>query len=810
MIHRLSLILIVALIAAACGTPPEGGDDGWDWCYTHDFGDQIYGDFIDGNPDAYAQWVAGRGYVSIDGQMTIPPVGPATMFDVYPERVDVYVFRPDGVLGDIPVHAAVNIYGWNLVVDSTLPAGFDYNFEPIWFGRTYNPSDETGTSISGNIITYVEGDGQTPPYKDIGIDLLKVYGNGASPFIDNECADETPTPIASNTSAPSATPVVACWGAEWDFREERKEFSGTTWQINSGFVSALSTSPSLSQRALSLERELDPTSPDVRVIRVGYYAELGFNSGDISLSLDGVEVASEPIESGLNYLVFDIAPLLVSFDEIAVTAVVGESPSAADPGGYLRVTNIELFGIGAAPTFENLLVPTFFLMNCPSSPTSTASPTPTLTPTPTGTLSMCWRMDYDFVASNHSVTISQGTWGSGQGLLSASAHPSGFLWNRALSFRDDGPSQPVTVSRVDFHQTHVLGENPSNFKIEFVNPPIGQPLYAIYDQPISEGVISWQGPPTATRWIGATFTAGEDIGVIGDPATDPGGSIVISKMIVWGTGALPGTEWTGTKTALPCHDFTPTPTLNPTSTGTPFPTTPTRTPTPTPTRTSIPTLQSPTPTRTPVVVQSPTPRPPTATPTQTRTRTPTRTPTTTSSPTNTPVPPAPSDTPSPGPSPTPTDTPVPFPTSPSSTPVATQTATGIPTYDFGEVGEVEYPVTIIPEAGNLSEFHSDIYNGLSTAAAELNALPADIDSFAPDIDGNFQIFSSYARSITSGVSLQEIMGRKLYPIGEHIFYALTVLIFMTTVKLSVRFLIFIVRFVIWVVQQILRIIPFVG
>lgn len=106
----------------------------------------------------------------------------------------------------------------------------------------------------------------------------------------------------------------------------------------------------------------------------------------------------------------------------------------------------------------------------------------------------------------------------------------------------------------------------------------------------------------------------------------------------------------------------------------------------------------------------------------------------------------------------------------------------------------------------LPAYKSDVYNYVSTAAAGINQLPSDITSQIPEVGPGLSLFGQYAKGLTSGVSLQELLGKKLYPIGVHVFYAIAVVFSMSVIYALVYIGVEVIKFVIWVIGWILKII----
>jgi hypothetical protein len=249
----------------------------------------------------------------------------------------------------------------------------------------------------------------------------------------------------------------------------------------------------------------------------------------------------------------------------------------------------------------------------------------------------------------------------------------------------------------------------------------------------------------------------------------------------------------------------------------------------------VPPTPTNTPTNTVTATPSNTPLQVTVNPTATTTRTPfptftqippTSTITTTPPPTNTlpptvtlPPPPAtdtppPTNTPNPSATPTITNTYAPGETVTYEfgTPSYDGTPFGTPCFDCGGTPALtpiytpDYSVTIdAPDTGE--QFEGDLRNGLSTAVAQLNDLPNEIAIVAPDTD-SLRIYAGYGRWLVSGVALQEIVGQTIYPIFQHMFYALYIVIFIVSVRVILRGVVLILKFVTWIMGRILDVLPF--
>jgi hypothetical protein len=107
---------------------------------------------------------------------------------------------------------------------------------------------------------------------------------------------------------------------------------------------------------------------------------------------------------------------------------------------------------------------------------------------------------------------------------------------------------------------------------------------------------------------------------------------------------------------------------------------------------------------------------------------------------------------------------------------------------------------------------SDVYNYLSTAAANVNALPDDVSApggaaLLPSDDGR-QLFG-YAKWLLSGNSIRELVGPTIQPIGTTMFVWITLVIVLVAVYFTVRSILTIMKFVVWVFNFVRNLIPFV-
>jgi hypothetical protein len=144
-------------------------------------------------------------------------------------------------------------------------------------------------------------------------------------------------------------------------------------------------------------------------------------------------------------------------------------------------------------------------------------------------------------------------------------------------------------------------------------------------------------------------------------------------------------------------------------------------------------------------------------------------------------------------------------------------AQDVPDYPEGVVPEpIERDIVNIPEVDIISPDevpHSEIYNYLATAVANVNSLPDDLTSnngtsLVPNETGT-QLMS-YAKWMFSDRSARELLGNTLAPIGINLYILLTLIVFLSIAWATIRIALLIYRFVQYIVREILRLLPFVG
>lgn len=431
------------------------------------------------------------------------------------------------------------------------------------------------------------------------------------------------------------------------------------------------------------------------------------------------------------------------------------------------------------------------------SPSETPSPDVTITPTPTGTPStVCWMYAWDF-ASDPGFTIYSGQYVAGgyESVLGSTS----YLRQRVLSVSTPY-SNNVTVKEIGASYISDPREGATNIDLKWGT---------------SNVLLSVAPTTSSMKWVGSQtlqyiYFYGRSSWWNANPPVDKGGSLKLTYLYAIGTGASP--TWTGgTLTTQACHALTPTATTTQTATPPPPTATATRTPLPIPTftpfiatRTLIPTFTP----RTPTATRTSTAVPPTATAIP---------------PTNTPLPPT--NTPPPPTSPPPTDTPLPLPPTntpdPSITPMGTATPNGtpIPGYNWTPFPGTPSLGTLVgtpagtpiafstPGNSDIGDYLEQIDGALNEAVDAVNQLPGSIGGVVPDL-GNIGIFSGYVKWVSSGYALQELVGRKIYPIFQHGFYLLVVVFFIIAIPVIIRFVVFLFKFIMWLIKQIIRVIFF--
>lgn len=137
-----------------------------------------------------------------------------------------------------------------------------------------------------------------------------------------------------------------------------------------------------------------------------------------------------------------------------------------------------------------------------------------------------------------------------------------------------------------------------------------------------------------------------------------------------------------------------------------------------------------------------------------------------------------------------------------------QTATPVPR-NIGIYFEPIPSLTPIPTVTPLSTQSAyvpsgPIYEALSTAVANVNSLPADLAnpngvSLLPNVDG-LQLFA-YTKWLFSSASAEETLGQSLAPFAVHSFAYFVLVVFTTTIYITMLFVVWFVRGVTWIISK---------
>jgi hypothetical protein len=118
--------------------------------------------------------------------------------------------------------------------------------------------------------------------------------------------------------------------------------------------------------------------------------------------------------------------------------------------------------------------------------------------------------------------------------------------------------------------------------------------------------------------------------------------------------------------------------------------------------------------------------------------------------------------------------------------------------------------TYLPTPQELDgSYQSDVESSLGTAVAYVNQMPSDIGGLMPGL-GNLDEFAGYGKGLVSGVSLQEIFGRTLYPIPQHALYGVFIIFFIASIRVIWRLVQVFIKFAVMLIRWILKAIPFIG
>lgn len=123
------------------------------------------------------------------------------------------------------------------------------------------------------------------------------------------------------------------------------------------------------------------------------------------------------------------------------------------------------------------------------------------------------------------------------------------------------------------------------------------------------------------------------------------------------------------------------------------------------------------------------------------------------------------------------------------------------------------PMPTVTPLGTLNAYvpSGPIYEWLSTSVANVNSLPADLASpngvsLLPNVDGR-QLFA-YTKWLFSSASAEETLGPTFAPFAVHSFAYFVLVVFTTSVYVTITLVAWLVRGVIWLVSKIRHFLPF--
>lgn len=109
---------------------------------------------------------------------------------------------------------------------------------------------------------------------------------------------------------------------------------------------------------------------------------------------------------------------------------------------------------------------------------------------------------------------------------------------------------------------------------------------------------------------------------------------------------------------------------------------------------------------------------------------------------------------------------------------------------------------------------SDLYRGMATAAASINALPEQIEASGPGgqriaetTAGMKQLFG-YVKWLLSPATAEELLGKDFAPYGTTALAWLVVILSLTAIWFVINLIVMIIKFVVWMVNQFLKLVPF--
>lgn len=194
--------VVVFAILSGCTSPSEPTET--DWCFVFDFAEPL-----DPNVGiAYGFWIAGSGIRTDDaGRLNINYTHGSI---VQPAGVTIGAGRASGVVGDINVRGAGNIFG----ITPPDPPGEIQQSIPAIVNDGQFVLLPQGSTDSGNSFNFT-----IQASAPIILQDLTVRGYGASPFGMNNCGEEPPTVVPgpttilstdtpTNTAQPTSTPSM--------------------------------------------------------------------------------------------------------------------------------------------------------------------------------------------------------------------------------------------------------------------------------------------------------------------------------------------------------------------------------------------------------------------------------------------------------------------------------------------------------------------------------------------------------------------------------------------------------------------------
>lgn len=747
----LCVLMVAALLLAACDNGGLPDPYQQNWCYVYDFKLPIeYVNLING------EWVEGVGIVTdADGEIVANFVHDGPYFQ--PDVVGIQIARGEGVSGDIDVDAIGDVFSVPVSINETIP-GIAPDPLPLKLFGPDSP-DEVGVAVNATIVSSQE----------IVLEYLIVAGDGATPYGSNPCDPSTPTqtatpePTTEASPEPSLTVEPGC-----DGHDDTLTVNATTgaWE-----TTTFETSPSCVY-AVEVSGKYEFGSGDYDEADAFYYSEIACDAAEYDADncmvwdfttgcwgipnesgtsqargewVDGVGCATKYVSAGVT-----------SKDELYMQTTANNAAGRA--WRHILVDGSLDPGQGASYVY---LVP----LGCGS------------------TITVSGDVDWDgiYERSDDSGTFCTGLrFEIRASFRQASGHPApnprgtGLIRNAAV-YWDGAAVSTWTVPAEWFERDNLIFESVPDF-------------------PTSSG---WNSPPLPRDHDGDYVRTFEGNGstwrfkIDDDSYGDNAGTLSV-RVYAIGLEATP----TPSETSIPTFTYTPSETYTPSPT-------PTRTPigweggTLTATRTA---------TRTPIIVATWTARPSntplpsfTPLPTLIPTLPPPTLPATPTVITATPV----THTPEFSYTPLPTAVFTPFGTpggTPWGTPVLWGTQWGSPVWT--PIGPVtDLPPLITAEYGPIQGF-------LSTAAAQVNSLPNDISGYVPQVDATS--FFGYLKWTISCVSVQELVGQTLSTPVCHAMLGFALNIFLSSVMLTIFIIRILIKFVMWIVGLILKLIPTMG